>query len=240
VPEATLQPSPIAPNLWVGPSIELGDGIEIGANVVIHRGTLVGAGVVIEDGAVLGKAAVTAPHSSAPPATGEPLVVGAGATICTGAVLFAGAQIGEHAIVGDQSHVREGARVGEQTVIGRGTALGPEARIGARVRTQTNVWLTAWTVVEDDAFVGPGVVTMNDDTMARLPRGARLDAPKLCRACRIGGGVLVTPGVTVGEEAFVAAGAVLTRDVPPRSVVMGVPARAAGVVPDEQLVERWR
>jgi acetyltransferase-like isoleucine patch superfamily enzyme len=167
-------------------------------------------------------------------------VIGSDATICTGAVVCGGARVGPRAIIGDQAHVREYAEIGEGAVIGRGSAVGAEARIGARVRTQTKVWLTSWTTVEDDVFVGPGVVTMNDDTMARLPSGAKLRAPTLRRACRIGGGVLIAPGVEVGAEAFVAAGAVVTRNVPPRAVVMGVPARAAGSVPDEQLLEHWR
>ena len=81
---------------------------------------------------------------------------------------------------------------------------------------------------------------MNDNTMARRPQGAALSAPKLRRACRVGGGVVVTPGVEVGEEAFVAAGAVITSDVPARAVVAGVPARARASVPDEQLLEHWR
>ena len=62
----------------------------------------------------------------------------------------------------------------------------------------------------------------------------------LRRACRIGGGAVLVPGVEVGEEAFVAAGAVVTADVPPRAVVMGVPARVVREVPDDQLLERFR
>jgi acetyltransferase-like isoleucine patch superfamily enzyme len=138
--------------------------------------------------------------------------------------------------VGDQANVREGVSIGTGTVVGRGSAVGPDTHIGDRVRIQTNAWLTARMSVEDDVFVGPGVVTMNDDTMARLGPGEGLRGPVLRRACRVGGGVLVTPGVEVGEEAFVAAGAVLTHDVPARTVVMGMPARATRMVPDDQLL----
>jgi acetyltransferase-like isoleucine patch superfamily enzyme len=95
-------------------------------------------------------------------------------------------------------------------------------------------------VVEDDVFLGPGVMTMNDDSMARLPPGTALRGPVLRRACRIGGGVLLTPGVEVGEEAFVGAGAVVSRDVPARTRVLGVPARVQAQVPEDQLLERWR
>lgn len=234
-----LTPSPRGPNLWLGDDVDLGDAV-IGVNVVIYAGTRIADGVTIQDGVVLGKAPALAPHSAAPRAQPTPLVIEAGATICTGAVVFAGARIGAGAIIGDHAHVRERATVGAGSVIGRGSALGAETHVGARVRVQTGVWLTSWTVVEDDVFVGPGVMTMNDDTMARLPAGSALRGPRLRRGCRIGGGVLLTPGVEVGEEAFVAAGAVVTRDVPPRARMMGMPARAAGQIRDDETLEHWR
>jgi acetyltransferase-like isoleucine patch superfamily enzyme len=102
------------------------------------------------------------------------------------------------------------------------------------------VYLTGAAIVEDDVFIGPGVMSTNDDTMDRHPPGQSLRGPVLRRACRVGGGVTLTPGVVIGEEAFVAAGAVVTRDVSPRTVVMGVPARVIRQVDDEDLLERWR
>ena len=145
--------------------------------------------------------------------------------MCARAIVFAGAEIGAGAILGDQSFVRERARIGDGTVIGRGSAVDNDVVIGARVRVQTDVYLTAFSVVEDDVFVGPGVCTTNDDTMSRHGPEYALRGALLRRACRIGGGAVLCPGVEVGEEAFVAAGAVVTRDVPARAVVMGVPAR---------------
>jgi acetyltransferase-like isoleucine patch superfamily enzyme len=76
--------------------------------------------------------------------------------------------------------------------------------------------------------------------MARQEPGAPLLGPRLRRACRIGGGAVLCPGVEIGEEAFVAAGAVVATDVPSRTVVMGVPARQVREVPDEDLLERWQ
>jgi acetyltransferase-like isoleucine patch superfamily enzyme len=89
-------------------------------------------------------------------------------------------------------------------------------------------------------FIGPGVVTTNDDTMGRHPAGDPLRGALLRRGCRVGGGAVLVPGVEIGEEAFVAAGAVVTRDVGPREVVMGVPARVVRRVPDADLLDRWR
>src|SRR5690606_38453889 len=144
-------------------------------------------------------------------------------TICSGAVVFAGARIGDRVIVGDQAYVRERAEIGAVTVIGRGTCVDNDVSIGARCKVQTMVYLTAYSLLEDDVFVGPCAMTTNDDTMARHGPEYELRGATLRRASRIGGGAILTPGVQVGEEGFVAAGALVSRDVPPRGVVLGMP-----------------
>jgi acetyltransferase-like isoleucine patch superfamily enzyme len=105
---------------------------------------------------------------------------------------------------------------------------------------QARCYLSAGTVVEEDAFIGPGVTLANDNTMDRHGPDLELEGPLLRRACRIGAGVVICPAIEIGEEAFVAAGAVVVADVAPRGVVMGVPARQVRQVPDEDLIERWR
>ena len=203
------------------------------ASAVVHPGTVLGEGCVIQDGAILGKPTLRGSETS-------PLVIGDGVVIGAQAIVFAGAQIGDGCIIGDQAYVRERARIGERTLIGRGSAVDNDVQIGARVSVQTSCYLTAFSVIEDDVFFGPGASTTNDDTMGRHARDYALRGATLRRACRIGGSVVLCPGVEVGEEAFVAAGAVVTRDVPPRSVVMGVPGRVVRQVSDADLLEQWR
>jgi acetyltransferase-like isoleucine patch superfamily enzyme len=234
-----VRPDPRAPGLVLGENVRIGEGVSFGAHVVVHDGTVIGDGCVIEDGAVLGKRPRLAPGSAA---TGEvgPLRLGERVTVCCGAVVFAGATIAPEAILGDQCFVRERSSVGAGSVIGRGSVIDNDVSVGARVRMQTNVYMTAFSTVEDDVFVGPGATTTNDDTMARHGSDYALRGATLRRACRVGGGAVLTPGVQVGEEAFVAAGAVVTADVPPRAVVIGVPARVVREVGEQDLLERWR
>jgi acetyltransferase-like isoleucine patch superfamily enzyme len=167
-------------------------------------------------------------------------VIGDGVTIAAQAVVVAGASIAAGAFVGDQAHVRERALVGGDSAVGRGSAIDNDVVIGERVRIQTGCYLTAFSTVEDEVFIGPGVFTYNDNTMARHAKDAAITGATLRRASRIGGGVCILPGIEVGEEAFVATGSVVTRNVAPRTLVMGVPARRVRDIGDEELIDNWR
>ena len=234
-----LRADPRGPGLLLGEDVEIGEGVSFGAHVVIHAGTVIGAGCVLEDGTILGKRPRLAKSSGAHGGVG-PLTLAENVTVCAGAIVFAGASVGAGTILGDQSFVRERSTIGADSVIGRGSVVDNDVTVGARVRVQTSVYLTAFTTVEDDVFVGPGALTTNDNAMTRHPPELRLRGAILRRACRVGGGVVLTPGVEIGEEAFVAAGAVVTSNVPPRAVVIGAPARVVREVPDEDLLENWR
>ena len=200
-----------APGLVVGDGVVLPDSAQIGANVVIHAGTVVGEGCVIQDAAVLGKAPALARTSTADRTAPPPLELGAGAVVCCrrGRV-----RRREHRRAARSSATRRTCASGRWSARARSSAVAARSTttctIGARVRVQTACYLTAHSVVEDDVFVGPGASTTNDDTMSRHAPAYRLRGATLRRACRIGGCAVLCPGVEVGEEAFVAAGAVVT------------------------------
>jgi UDP-2-acetamido-3-amino-2,3-dideoxy-glucuronate N-acetyltransferase len=174
------------------------------------------------------------------------LLLGTGVTIAPDAligghvVIHAGVEIGPGARVGDHAQIRDGALIGPGATVGSLSSIDPGVTLGERASVQARCYLSAGTVVEDDVFIGPGVTLANDNTMDRHSAEMELEGPLLRRACRVGAGVVVCPAIEIGEEAFVAAGAVVTADVAPRSVVMGVPARSVRQVPDEDLLERWR
>lgn len=231
---------PTAPGLVLSPTAQVADDVEFGANVVVHGDTVIGPGVVIQDGVILGKPPRLGPRSATAAPVGEPLVIEEGASICAQAIVFAGARIGPGAIIGDQSYVRERTVIGAGTVVGRGACVDNDVVVGARVRLQSQVYITAFSVVEDDVFVGPCAMTTNDNTMARQHAGDELRGATLRRACRIGGGAIITPGCEIGEEAYIAAGSVVTNDVPAKGVVIGVPGRVVRYVEDGDLLESDR
>ena len=233
--EAQIHPSAV-----IGAGAVLGEGVQVGAHSVIHDGVRLGAGCVVEDLVVLGKRPRLRRGSSAAAVELGDLVLGDGVTVCCGAVVYAGAEVGADSIIGDQAQVREGSRIGARSVVGRASCVDFNAVVGDRVSIQTGVYVTSWAVVEDDVFLGPGVLMTNDDTMGRHPKGEPLAAPVVRRAARVGGAAVLVPGVEIGAEAFIGAGAVVTRDVAAREVVLGVPARVVRRVADAELLERWR
>ena len=164
-------------------------------------------------------------------------MVGDGVTVSTGAVVYAGVELGEGAIIGDLASVRERCRIGAETVVGRGVCIENDTVIGARCRIQSNSYVTAYCLLEDDVFIAPCVTTTNDNFMGRTERRHELiKGATIRRGARVGGGACLLPGIEVGEEAFIGAGAVVIRDVPARTVMVGVPARALRSVPEDELL----
>jgi acetyltransferase-like isoleucine patch superfamily enzyme len=211
---------------------------EIHPSAIVYPGTVLGEGVKVLENAVVGKQPTLSPRSTAKREPLEPTAIGDGSIVSTGAIVFAGSRIGARVILGDQSCVRERVTVGDDVVLGRGSLIENDTTIGDRTKIQAEAYVTAYSTLEEDVFVAPCVVTTNDNFMGRTERRlALMKGPTIRRGARIGGGAILLPGVEIGEEAFVGAGAVVTRDVPARKLVVGSPARVLRDVPDEELLE---
>jgi acetyltransferase-like isoleucine patch superfamily enzyme len=210
---------------------------EVAETAIVYPGTVLGEGCKVLDYAVVGKQPTLSPRSTAKREELRPLELGAGTIVSTGAVVFAGTTIGERVIVGDQACVRERCAIGDDVVIGRGSLVENDTSVGALTKIQANAYITAYSLLEDNVFIAPCVVTTNDNFMGRTEKRHELvKGPTIRRGARIGGGCVLLPGIEIGEEAFIGAGAVVIRDVPPRAVVVGNPARQIREVPDEELL----
>ena len=161
------------------------------------------------------------------------VTIGDSARIRSGSVIYQAVTIGSHFETGHHVLVREENKIGDSVSIWTNTVLDYACRVGNRVKIHANGYIAQFTVLEDDVFIAPGVVFAND----KYPVSANLEGPRVCRGARLGVNVTVLPGVVIGEGALVGAGSVVTKDVPPGSVVFGNPARAAGTV-EEIMAEK--
>jgi acetyltransferase-like isoleucine patch superfamily enzyme len=211
---------------------------EIHPSAIVYPGTVLGEGVKVLEHAVVGKQPTLSPRSTAKREPLPPVEIGDATIVSTGAVVFAGTSIGARVIVGDQACVRERVTLGDDVVVGRGSLVENDTTVGALTKIQAHAYITAYSTLEDNVFIAPCVVTTNDNFMGRTERRHELIAgPTIRRGARVGGGAVLCPGIEIGEEAFVGAGAVVTKDVPARMLVVGNPARVIREVAGDELLD---
>ncbi|WP_247010103.1 acyltransferase [Halorientalis litorea] len=172
------------------------------------------AGVDVGETAILG---VEYTEDSNPPVVGEGSTVREGTIVYNDVETGTGFQTGHHALVREQTVLGDDVLVGTQAVIDGATA------VGDGVAMQTGVYVPRETDIGDDVFLGPNATLLNDMYPA-IRRDADLVGPDIRDGASVGANATVLPGVTVGQNAFVAAGAVVVEDVPPETLAMGVPA----------------
>ena len=152
-----------------------------------------------------------------------------GVRIHESAYVDAGAEIGDGSAVWHFAHVQPGARIGRGCSLGQNVNVGEGVVLGDRVKVQNNVSIYTGTTVEDEVFLGPSCVLTNvTNPRSQVARRALYEPTRLRRGATVGANATVVCGVTLGRYCFVAAGAVVTRDVPDYALVVGTPARRAG------------
>ena len=239
-PSAAIDPGALlGEGCVLGAGVTIGPGCRVGHHVVIHDGTRIGRDVRIDDHATLGKLPMRAANSAT---TREqelpPLTVGDTCIVGTGVVLYRGATIDARVLMADLCTVRENVTIGRGTIVGRGVTIENFCVVGRYCKLESECYITAYSTLEDRVFVAPGVVTSNDNYVGRTAeRFKHFKGVTVRKGGRIGAGVVLLPGVTIGEDALVAAGSVVTKDVEARTIVMGAPARPWKTVPENQWLE---
>lgn len=153
-------------------------------------------------------------------------------------VIFKDVEIGIETRIGNFVFIRDNTLIGQSCIIGSYVDIEGDVRIGNFVSLQSACYITRGVIIEDEVFCGPRIITMNDKNICyrRPSLTYTCTAPRILRAARIGGGSMLLPGVTIGENALVGAGSVVTRDVPDKAIVAGNPARVVGQVPAKDLI----
>ncbi len=153
-----------------------------------------------------------------------PAIIGARARIRTGAIIYGDVRIGDDFQTGHQVLLRENTTVGRHVLLGTQSVIDGQVEIGDFVKIETHVYIPTHVKIGSFVFIGPGVTITNDRYPLKLRDAYRPEGATLEDGVTIGGGVTLTPGVVIGRDAFVAAGAIVTRDVPPDSLAIGAPA----------------
>jgi len=220
----------------------IGKNCKFGYNVVIRNGTVIGDNVRIDDNAVIGKLPMRASISIFKEDLNlAPTVIGDNCIIGTNTVIYIGSKIANNVMVADLATIRENTTIGEYTIIGRGVTIENYVMIGKRCKLESNCYITAYSYLGDYVFIAPGVVTSNDNYLGRTEeRFKHFCGVRVERGGRIGAGAVILPGKVIGEDALVAAGSIVTKDVPARMVVMGSPARVIRNVLSDQLIENQK
>lgn len=226
-------------NSVISENVKIGENCRIGSGVIIHPDTIIGSNVRIDDHAVVGKLPMKAALSAI---TQEqqlpPCVIEDGVILGTSVVVYRGCSIRRNVMIADLASVRENAEIGEFTIVGRGVTVENKVRVGKRCKLETEAYITALSEIEDGCFVAPEVTFTNDNFLGRTKERFQYHkGVTMKRGARIGANVTVLPGITINEDALVAAGSIVTKDVPARKIVMGAPARVLRDVPVNQLLE---
>lgn len=219
----------IGNNVSLSKDTKLGEGVIIGNNVTIYPKVTIGARTRILDNAVIGRLPISTGNINRHvDSSYKPLVIGKECVIGANSVLYTGIKMGNHVLIGDLTRIREGCKFANSVVIGGGVLVMYDTVVGTRSRIIDGAIITGNMIIENDVFIGPGVNSINDNSvyLARFGLENLLHkGPIVRKAAMIGAGANLSAGIEIGKGALVAPNAMVTKDVRPWSIVVGIPAK---------------
>lgn len=222
--------SNIQSNVKIGAKAQ-GENCKIYEGAVLFPNVTLGNNITVFPGAVIGRPPLLTGATSHRVEGTEllPVRIGDNCVIGANAVIYMDVEIGNNTMICDTACIREGVRIGSSCVIAMGVTINFNTLIGNRVKVMDNTHLTGNMVIEDDVFISLLVATANSNSMGREETSEGGDlvekGPVVRRFATIGEGACLLPNVEIGENAIVAAGSVVTKNVKPHSLVAGFPAR---------------
>lgn len=217
----------------IAQSAKIHEKAQIGPNVVIHDYVTIHPGVTIDNGCEILQGAIIGriPRSAGTTARkvqdnfGK-VIIGEGTVVSPYSIIYTDVTIGKHCLIGDGASIREGSRIGNSSIIGRYVTINYEAIIGNRSRVMDHSYVSSRAIVGDEVFISMHVCTSSDNEFGSSGYDkSKVVGPVIQDGVSIGAGANILPKTKIGKGSIVGAGAVVTKDVPDNTLVMGVPAK---------------
>lgn len=217
----------------IAPTVRILGEVSIGKDVAIHDFVTIYPKAVIEDGVQIYEGAIIGRPPSGTNAVARKVSsdfkttkIGKGCVISPHAVIYSDVELGEGTLIGDHASVREQSRIGKNCIIGRSVTVFYNAAIGDNTKIMDHTNITGNIKIGSRVFISTLVATTNDNNFGKLNYdNSIIKGPVIGDDVSIGAGANILPAINIGNGAVVGAGAVVTKDVPPKKLVMGIPAR---------------
>ena len=236
------RPDLLGVNTRVRPGVRIEGEVETGQDVLVDSNAIILGPVKIGDGTYVGSHCVIG-HPNVSEMAGlwqtrrasskGQTIIGKNCVIRSGTTIYSAVKVGDGTVFGHNVVLREEVIVGSGTKLGTNVVVDGKANIGSNVSIQTGVYVCTYSTVEDSVFLGPCCVFANDRYMCQ--KEFKLVGPTVRKGASVGANALLFPGIVVGEGAVVGSQAMVNRDVPPRSIYAGLPARKIRDLPAD-----WR
>jgi acetyltransferase-like isoleucine patch superfamily enzyme len=219
--------SGIHPTAIMGDGVKIGDDVVVGPHVIVYDNVTIGDGCRIGADAILGEP-LAGIYRDAANYVNPPLTIGAGSVIRSGSIIYAGSTLGRGLETGHRVTIREGTVAGENFRVGTLSDIQGDCVIGDYVRLHSNVHVGMKSVIGDYVWIFPYVVLTNDPhPPSNFLVGVTIEDFAVIATMSV-----ILPGVTIGKDALVGAGAIVNRDVAAEDVVVGNPAKRVATVRD--------